>query len=88
MRLTTPANSYVYAVALNSTGHSDEALKTLAGALARHPDNREILTALIQINEQAGDLASALRYAERLAAVAPEDQDFSGSSRTRREVKP
>ena len=82
-------DSYVYAVALNSTGHSDEALKTLADALARHPDNREILTALIQINEQAGDLASALRYAERLAALAPEDQDVQRFVEDlRREAKP
>ena len=29
-------NAYVYAIALNSTGRGDEALKTLADALARH----------------------------------------------------
>ena len=47
-------NAYVYAVALNSTGRSDEALKTLADALARHPENREILTALVQIEPAGG----------------------------------
>jgi predicted CXXCH cytochrome family protein len=68
--------AYVYGVALNSTGQSDEARKTLANALARNPDNREILTALVQISQQAGDLASALRYAESLASLTPNDQNL------------
>ncbi len=70
-------------------GRGDEALKTLTDALARHPDNREILTALVQINQQAGDLAAALAYAERLAALAPDDADLRRFVETlRREVKP
>jgi len=68
--------AYVYGVALNSTGHSDEARNILTNALARHPDNREILTALVQISQQAGDLVSALRYAESLASLTPNDQDL------------
>ncbi len=82
-------NVYVYAIALNSTGRGSEALKTLADALARHPDNREILTALVQINQQAGDLRSALTYAERLAALTPDDQDLRRFVEAlRRAVKP
>ena len=69
-------DAYVYGVALNSTGHSDEARKTLVNALARHPDNRETLTALVQITQQAGDLDSALRYAESLASLTPNDQNL------------
>jgi len=69
--------AYVYAVALNSTGHGDEALKLLAGALEKRPDNREPLTALVQMSAQAGDLAAALRYAERLAALSPDDQEIA-----------
>src|SRR5208282_468397 len=68
--------AYVYGVALNSTGHSDEARNILANALTRHPDNREILTALVQINQQAGDLVLALRYAESLASLTPNDQNL------------
>ncbi len=82
-------NAYVYAIALNSTGRRDEALKTLTDALARHPDNRQILTALAQINQQAGDLWSALTYAERLAALAPDDTDLKRFVEVlRRQVKP
>ena len=69
-------NAYVYAIALNSTGRSAEARQRLAEALARHPDNRDILTALVQISQQAGDLASALDYAERLLKLAPDDQEL------------
>ena len=69
-------DAYVYGVALNSTGHSDEARNILADALTRHPDNREILTALVQISQQAGDLVSALRYAENLVSVTPNDQNL------------
>jgi len=66
-------NSYVYAVALNSTGHGRAALKILASALDKRPDNPELLTALVQMSEQAGDLAAALSYAERLSALSPND---------------
>ncbi len=68
---------YVYAIALNSTGRGDEARKVLLDALARRPDNRDLLTGLVQISRQAGDLASALKYAERLASLMPNDQDLA-----------
>jgi hypothetical protein len=60
----------------NSTEPSDEVRKTLADTLARHPDNREILTALVQISQQAGDLVSALQYAESLAGLTSNDQNL------------
>jgi hypothetical protein len=44
--------------------------------VARHPHNREILTALVQISQQAGDLDSALRYAESLATLTPNDENL------------
>ena len=72
-----PRNAYVYAVALNSTGHSAEAIRTLAAALEKHPENRELLIALVQMDQEAGDLAGALAYAERLAAIAPEDKNLA-----------
>ncbi len=69
-------NVYVYAVALDSAGRSAEARQVLAGALGAHPENREILTAILQMSQQAGDLPSALAYAERLMALTPDDQDL------------
>ena len=39
--------AYVYAVALHSTGKSEAAIIKLKAALAAHPNNREILEALV-----------------------------------------
>jgi predicted CXXCH cytochrome family protein len=70
-------NVYVYAIALNSSGRGDEARKVLVDALARVPNNRVILTGLVQMSREAGDLASALQYAERLASLMPNDQELA-----------
>jgi predicted Zn-dependent protease len=64
---------YVYAVALNSAGRTGEAIAVLKDGLARHPDDRDILTALATFNRDAGDPAAALSYAEQLARLAPDD---------------
>src|SRR5574337_261477 len=73
-----PHDAYVYAVALNSAGEGAEARKILSSALERRPANRELLTALVQMSAEAGDLATALRYAERLAALSPDDEPLKG----------
>ena len=70
-------NTYVYAVALESVGRRAEARQVLAAWLGPHPDNREILTALVEMSQQAGDLESALLYAEHLARLAPDDHDLA-----------
>jgi hypothetical protein len=40
--------------------------------LVRHPNDRDTLLALVSFSREAGDISSALRYAERLALIAPE----------------
>jgi Flp pilus assembly protein TadD len=65
---------YVYAVALHSAGNADEAMKVLRDGLRRHPGNRDILLALVTFGRDAGDLASALKYAEQLAKITPDDR--------------
>jgi predicted CXXCH cytochrome family protein len=69
--------AYVYAVALNSKGRADEAVTILKESLAAHPDDRDILLALVTFNRDAGDVGSALEYAERLNHVAPNDPDLA-----------
>lgn len=64
-----PANarfSYVYAVALHSTGKSDAAIKRLVRTLAAHPNDRDIIEALASFHSARGESAAANRYAERL----------------------
>jgi predicted CXXCH cytochrome family protein len=68
--------SYVFAVALNSRGQGAQAISVLTGAASRHPTDRDILMALINLNRAAGDAASALAYAERLVTITPNDRSL------------
>lgn len=65
--------AYVYAVALHSAGRRDEANGVLKDLLARHPNDRDTLMALISFSREAGDLTGALEYAERAAQIFSND---------------
>jgi predicted CXXCH cytochrome family protein len=68
---------YVYAVALHSAGQPGEAMKVLKGVLNKHPGNRETLLSLLSFARAAGDVKSALAYAEQLAAITPDDRSLA-----------
>lgn len=72
-----PRYAYVYAVGLHSTGHAAQAMTVLKDALARHPDDRAILGALVSFSRDTGDLTAALQYAERLAAITPDNRELA-----------
>lgn len=63
--------AYVYAIALNSTGRAEEAIRTLEASHARSPADRETLLALITINRDVGRHEAALAWARQLAAIDP-----------------
>ena len=69
--------AYVHAVALNSAGRGGEAIAVLKDSLARHPDDRETLLALISFSRQGGDISAALAYAQQLARMAPTDPNVT-----------
>ena len=69
--------AYVYAVGLHSAGRAGEAMTVLKDILARHPGDRETLLALISFSRDAGDIPTALEYAERLAGMTPGDRDVT-----------
>jgi predicted CXXCH cytochrome family protein len=69
--------AYVYAVALHSSGHDDDAMKVLKGNLARHPDDRDTLLALVTFSRDVGDVATALQYAEQLSRIVPNDRNLA-----------
>jgi predicted CXXCH cytochrome family protein len=69
--------AYVYAVALHSAGRVDESIKVLKDSVARHPDDRDTLLALVTFNRDAGDIGAALEYAEQLTRMAPNDRDLN-----------
>ena len=65
--------AYVYAVALHSTGHASDSIAALKENLARHPADRDTLSALISFNRDSGDITSALEFAERLLEFTPNE---------------
>ena len=70
--------AYVYAIALNSAGRPEPAIAALKESLARHPNDRDTLQALMTFSRDSGDNASALEYAERLAGMLPADPNLAG----------
>ena len=72
-RPESPRFAYVYAVALHDTGRPGEAITVLAAAHRRRPADRDTLAALATYVAERGDLKQALEYAERLAALDPDD---------------
>ena len=82
--------AYVYGVALHSTGDNGEAMTELKENLARHPNDRDTLLALISLSRESGEISSALEYAERLALIAPDAPGLGGliQDLRRREAKP
>jgi len=83
-------NAYVYAVALHSAGRAGDAMTVLKAALARHPDDPDILQALVTFNRDAGDVGAALEYAEQLTRIVPTDPNLDGliEDLRRRAAKP
>ncbi len=83
--------AYVYAVGLNSAGRGPEALAVLKDNLAKHPDDRDTLLALLAFNRDAGDIAAALDYAAQLTRLAPDDRglaDLVADLRRRQQKEP
>jgi Tfp pilus assembly protein PilF len=76
-RATTlePANAlyaYVHALALHFTGNTAAAIANLERALAHHPADRDILSALASFQEERGAVDQAKRYADQLRAITNE----------------
>jgi Flp pilus assembly protein TadD len=76
-------------VALNSAGRADEAITVLKQNVARHPNDRDSLLALVTFSRDAGDIAAALTYAEDLVRLAPNDRSLASLIEDlRRRAKP
>ncbi len=68
--------AYVRAIALHAAGKRAEALAVLRAANRRHPDDLDVLGALISINREVGDRPAALRYAKRAAVLLPDNAEL------------
>jgi Flp pilus assembly protein TadD len=67
--------AYVYAVALSSSGEAKKAIAVLTDAHQRRPADRDVLSALIAFERDAGDLPSAVAHAKQLTQLAPKDPE-------------
>jgi tetratricopeptide (TPR) repeat protein len=63
--------AYVHAIALDGQGARREAISELENVLARHPNDRQTLAALVAFLREEGQLRRALRYSERLEELEP-----------------
>ena len=71
-----PRYHYVYAITLNSSGDVKAALAVLKAAYEKYPGSQEILIGLISINRDAGNIRSALSYAEKMQAMMPDQPNI------------
>ena len=68
-----PRYAYVYGVALHEAGEVQQGLQVLTEAQRRHPADRDILAALVQYHQQAGDRQAAIAWARKLVEASPGD---------------
>ncbi|MCX5688245.1 MAG: tetratricopeptide repeat protein [Planctomycetota bacterium] len=64
---------YVYGVALESSGPPGNGVSVLRQVLEKHPNDIEVLSALVYYCGSAGLLDEAITHAERLAKLVPND---------------
>jgi tetratricopeptide (TPR) repeat protein len=69
--------AYVYAVALNDTGRTKDALQVLAASLKRDPYDRDVLSGLAFFTAQAGNRELALGYVKQLRELDPENAQYA-----------
>ena len=68
--------AYVLAVALNSIGQSEAAIRTLTDARLQFPDDYDIGWALATILRDTGETDSALELIRQMRQDYPEDQNL------------
>ena len=64
-------------MALHSSGRINELINVLKENLARHQEDRDILSALITFSRDSGNIGPALEYAERLSRLIPNDRELN-----------
>ena len=67
---------YVYAVALAGAGQTKQAIELLEQVLARHPNDRDTLSALVAYEREEKRPRQALAYARRLAELEPANTEL------------
>jgi tetratricopeptide (TPR) repeat protein len=73
--------AYVYAVALNSQGQSEQALRLLRETHVQFENDQDVLFMLAAIHRDRNELEQALQYADRLIRIAPDKPDVQALRR-------
>ncbi len=73
----SPRYSYAYSIALHSTGKPEQAVTVLQEAYERHPADINILSALVTIHREQGQLGDSLLFARKLEKLLPEDPNVA-----------
>ncbi len=68
-----PQFSYTLGIALNSTGDTERAIEVLDETHRRHPTYQPALYALMTISRDRGEAQAAVRYAQSLLELNPND---------------
>ncbi len=68
--------AYVYAVALNSGGERERALKSMHDTWRQSPYDRDVLSALVFFSMQAADIDAAQTYAKQLLELEPHNAEY------------
>ncbi|MBY0364114.1 MAG: hypothetical protein K2X45_19580 [Phreatobacter sp.] len=76
-----PRYAYVHAVALRSLGEPADSARIAAEALARHPNNVDLLTLALDNALRANNLTEARRHIGRLVPLRPDNPEFERLSR-------
>jgi predicted CXXCH cytochrome family protein len=75
LRPDIPRYAYIYALALQKIGDTENALAVLRAAHDRHANNRDLLIALTTMSRDRGELESAVKYAKALVTLAPAEPE-------------
>jgi Flp pilus assembly protein TadD len=71
-----PRYAYVYAVALNSEGRTDEALSVLRETHEKYETDRDVLFMLVNIYRERGDRERVRQYASTLLRLMPDNRSI------------
>jgi predicted Zn-dependent protease len=57
-------------VALHDTGKPQAGVRQLEAVLKRHPDDPQVLQALVSYSREAGDIQGSMAYSARLQEIS------------------
>jgi Flp pilus assembly protein TadD len=83
-----PRYAHIYGVALHSAGRQLEAIAYLKDSLAGHPQNRDIIMAIVSFSREVGDVDTARQYGEQALKLTPGDPGLRALLEELRRQKP